>query len=65
MLYQLYPILNDELEKEKFKDLFENIEMPLLKVLCAMEIKGINLDIELLNKYSIDLNSNLMKTQKR
>ncbi len=65
VIYQLYPILNDELEKEKSKDLFENIEMPLLKVLCAMEIEGINLDIELLNKYSIELNSELNENSKK
>ncbi len=65
VIYQLYPILNDELEKEKSKDLFENIEMPLLKVLCAMEIEGINLDIELLKKYSIELNSELNENAKK
>ena len=65
VIYQLYPILNDELEKEKSKDLFENIEMPLLKVLCAMEIEGINLDIELLKKYSIELNSELNEISKK
>ena len=65
VIYQLYPILNDELEKEKSKDLFENIEMPLLKVLCAMEIEGINLDIELLKKYSIELNIELNENSKK
>ena len=65
VIYQLYPILNDELEKEKSKDLFENIEMPLLKVLCAMEIEGINLDIELLKKYSIELNRELNENSKK
>ncbi len=65
VIFQLYPILNDELEKEKSKDLFENIEMPLLKVLCAMEIEGINLDIELLKKYSIELNSELNENAKK
>ena len=65
VIYQLYPILNDELEKEKSKDLFENIEMPLLKVLCAMEIEGINLDIKLLKKYSIELKSELNENSKK
>ena len=65
VIYQLYPILNDELEKEKSKDLFENIEMPLLKVLCAMEIEGINLDIELLKNYSIELNNELNENSKK
>ena len=39
--------------------------MPLLKVLCAMEIEGINLDIELLKKYSIELNSELNENSKK
>ena len=39
--------------------------MPLLKVLCAMESEGINLDIELLKNIQLNLIVNLMKTQKR
>lgn len=65
VIWKLYPILNEELEKERSKDLFKKIEMPLLKVLCAMEIEGINLDIELLKKYSIELNNELNENSEK
>lgn len=50
-------------EKNQFK-LFNEIEMPLLKVLAEMEYEGVWVDKEMLNTYSVDLNGkvdNLMK----
>ena len=61
IIYQLSNALEKELEKDKSIDLFQNIEMPLLKVLCQMEIEGINLDVQLLKRYSIQLNDLLKK----
>ncbi len=61
IIYQLSYALEKELEKDKSIDLFQNIEMPLLKVLCQMEIEGINLDVQLLKRYSIQLNDLLKK----
>ena len=61
IIYQLSYALEKELEKDKSIDLFQNIEMPLLKVLCQMEIEGINLDVPLLKRYSIELNDLLKK----
>ena len=61
IIYQLSYALEKELEKDKSIDLFQNIEMPLLKVLCQMEIEGINLDVQLLKRYSIELNDLLKK----
>ncbi len=43
--------LNDILEHEEMSDLFNNIEMPLLFVLYAMEAEGIQVDREGLAEY--------------
>ena len=43
--------LNDILEQEKMSDLFNDIEMPLLFVLYAMEAEGIQVDREGLAEY--------------
>ena len=61
IIFQLSYALEKELEKDKSINLFQNIEMPLLKVLCQMEIEGINLDVQLLKRYSIELNDLLKK----
>ena len=39
--------------------------MPLLQVLCQMEIEGINLDVDLLKKYSKELNALLEQTSNK
>jgi len=51
--YQLYVYLKDRLEKEPLiKKLFEDVEMPLVSVLAAMEYNGVSLDTALLKKMS-------------
>ena len=55
VLKELYPIFLKELENIKSKELFLNIEMPLVRVLAKMESHGICLDTQMLNEYSIDL----------
>ena len=65
IIHQLHPYLNTELEKNKSLDLFNNIEMPLIKVLCNMEKEGISLDTELLRNYSKELNLVLEENTKK
>ncbi len=55
VIQSLYPIFLKELENIKSKDLFLNIEMPLIRVLAKMEGYGISLDTKMLNEYSIEL----------
>ncbi len=52
---QLKKILVDEIEKNKLKDLFYNIEMPLVKVLMDMELCGVRLDSDSLKKFAEEL----------
>jgi DNA polymerase-1 len=51
--FQLYTYLKDRLEKEPLlRKLFEDMEMPLVSVLAAMEYNGVSLDTALLRKMS-------------
>ena len=45
------PILN----KAETKKLFDEIEIPLIPVLAAMETEGINLDVDFLNEMSVEM----------
>ena len=54
--FQLYIYLKDRLEKQPtLKKLFEEVEMPLVSVLTAMEYNGVSLDLKLLKKMSGEL----------
>lgn len=47
---RLKPILDQELKQEKLLELFEALEMPLMRVLYEMEIEGISLDATVLKE---------------
>ena len=57
--FQLTDLLITDLERGKLVDLFQNLEMPLLKVLASMESNGIKIDSNFLtilsSKYTADL----------
>ena len=57
--FQLKDLLITDLEKGKLVNLFQNLEMPLLKVLASMESNGIKIDSNFLtilsSKYTADL----------
>ena len=52
---QLKEIFTLELDNTETKKLFEEIEIPLLSVLAAMETEGINLDVPFLKSLSSEL----------
>ena len=58
--FQLYIYLKDRLEKQSsLKKLFEDVEMPLVSVLTAMEYNGVSLDTRLLKSMSGGLTETL------
>jgi DNA polymerase-1 len=62
--FRLKNYLERELKKEeKLWDLFKIVEIPLIAVLVEMEKNGVSLDVELLGKMSIKLNSELKKLE--
>ncbi len=60
--FRLYIYLNGRLEKEpQLKKLFEELEMPLVSVLAAMEHNGVSLDTRLLRNMSGQINEEIEK----
>ena len=54
-IFRLAPFLDEDMEKTGLKDLFRDVEMPLVGVLASMEEKGVLLDCELLGEMSLQL----------
>lgn len=52
-----------ELKEANTHSLYNDIELPLLMVLTAMEIEGINLDVEFLNTLKKDLNQDILNLE--
>lgn len=61
---QLAHHFRPELKEAKTEKLFEDIEVPLLRVLAAMESEGINLNKEFLGSLSTDLNTDIQNLEK-
>ncbi len=60
---QLKHIFQKEIDKPHLKDLFYNLEMPLVPILRDMELEGINIDVPLLEQFSADLEKDLTKLE--
>jgi DNA polymerase-1 len=60
---QLNNIFVKELPKYNAETLFQNVEMPLVQVLAAMENTGVRLDINALAEMSLVLEGDLRKTE--
>ncbi|WP_044202011.1 DNA polymerase I [Flammeovirga sp. OC4] len=52
------------LEEKGLKELFENLEMPLLETLREMEKEGVNLDVPSLEHYSIQIGKEVEQLEK-
>ncbi len=61
--YQLKNYFEKELEDAHNKPLYSDIEIPLLRVLAAMEIEGIKLDKSALEGLSVELDSDLKRLE--
>jgi DNA polymerase-1 len=58
--FRLYEYLKERLDLQpQLKKLFEEIEMPLVSVLAAMEYNGVSLDTKLFRQMSSELTENL------
>ncbi|MDG2194860.1 MAG: DNA polymerase I [Polaribacter sp.] len=61
---QLKEHFTKELESGELTKLFTEVELPLVSVLTAMEIEGINLDSAFLNSLSVDLLKDIERLEK-
>ena len=62
--FQLKQLFTGELERGNVTKLFNDIELPLVSVLTAMEIEGININIDFLNKLSVTLTEDINRLEK-
>ncbi len=62
--WQLYNIFKEELAKKNLLELFETIEMPLIKILGEMELAGIHLDSAALGDYNKALQKEISAAEK-
>ena len=62
---QLKEHFEQELGEAHTKSLFDDIEVPLLRVLAAMELEGINLDEVFLKRLSVDLEKDIQTLEKQ
>ena len=65
LAYRLKPLLISDLRKFHQLELYNNIEIPLLKTLALMETEGINLDVKFLKKLSKRTSDELGKITKK
>ncbi len=61
---QLKEHFEKELGEANTQKLFDDIEIPLLRVLAAMELEGINLDKDFLNSLAEQLNNDILDLEK-
>ncbi|MDO6737144.1 DNA polymerase I [Wenyingzhuangia sp. 2_MG-2023] len=61
---QLESLFRKELNQNNLENLYDRIELPLLKVLATMELEGINLDVDYLKNLSIDLTSDILTLER-
>ncbi|MCF6128455.1 DNA polymerase I [Flavobacterium sp. AS60] len=62
---QLKEVFSPILDKAETKKLFEEIEIPLIPVLAAMEMEGINLDINYLKSMSVDMQKEINEFEQK
>lgn len=65
ILYEAYDVLQKELDKNDMQILFNDIEMPLVKVLFDVEREGIKVDLEKLQAYGKELDALIEKEAER
>ncbi len=62
---RLYPLLKKDLERVGGMKLLEEMEMPLVGVLAAMEMEGIKLDVPFFSEMSVQLETRLTEIEKQ
>lgn len=63
--YQLAQILRKQLQEQQLMRLFQEIEMPLVKVLADMELTGVRLDVSALTESKTVLEAELQRLEAR
>ncbi len=64
-IIRLEPVFKEKLKEIHAETLFDEIEMPLVKVLAGMELNGIALDTEALKRLSDEINQDLQELEQK
>ena len=62
---QLSHLLLPKLAEEESRDLFDQVEIPLLGVLAKMEMNGVKIDLDLLREFSKEVEAQLQQKMER
>ncbi|MEQ9308686.1 MAG: DNA polymerase I [Balneolaceae bacterium] len=61
---QLYEILSKQLKKDELEEIANTCDFPLIEVLGDIEYYGVRLDVDMLNGFSTDLESDIKELEK-
>ncbi|MCX5833677.1 MAG: DNA polymerase I, partial [Deltaproteobacteria bacterium] len=64
-VFRLVTVLDEKIRAEGFRDLFYEVEMPLVEVLAAMERRGVLVDVKFLREMSVQFESILTSSEGR
>ena len=62
---RLVAVLGDELETKGIRELFDEVEMPLVPVLVRMQLDGVSLDVPMLERLSQGLRDRMARIEAR
>ncbi len=65
VILKLYRDLERELDERSIRPLFDNVEMPLVRVIADMEDAGVGIDVKYLEKMSAVLDGKLSEVSRR
>jgi DNA polymerase I len=63
--FRLYNIFKNQLVENNLDELAYTIEMPLIDVLCKMELEGFNIDTKALNQFELELDNDICNQEKK
>jgi len=63
--YKLWEVLKDKLDDDELKEIANELEFPLIRVLAHMEKEGISVDVEMLEQFSEELTHDLEELEKK
>ncbi|TNE56207.1 MAG: DNA polymerase I [Bacteroidetes bacterium] len=63
--FQLKQLFEPEVQKEHLKELFYELELPLMMVLCRMEREGVAIDVDHLEKLSVRLEQEAIELEQK
>jgi len=63
--FRLAPVLRDRIEQDGLAKLYDDIEMPVIRILFDIEIAGMKVDEKALREFSENVNADLQKLSKK